>query len=148
LAEKDRNKLLSYLENRFGIPQTLFDDYLLFKKKKSWWLMKNTPLIEQSSGLKVWRVGLKAFQEVGIYIKPTTRMIQSFGHRALRAFMDITEGDLERLAGGYFIPANMGIDNGYIILAMKGRILGLGLLIDGKVRSQIPKKDTRFMNYR
>ncbi|MDB9822510.1 hypothetical protein OAC89_02310 [Deltaproteobacteria bacterium] len=146
--EGDRKRLLSYLEERFGIQQTLFNDFLLFKKKKSWWLIKDSPLIPRSSGLKVWRVGLKAFQEVGSYIKPTTRIIQSFGHKALRAFMDIKEGDLERLAAGEFIPADMEIDNGYIILVMKGRILGLGLLIDGMARSQIPRRDVRFMNHR
>ena len=38
---------------------------------------------------------------------------------------------------------NLEIENGYVILAFKGHILGLGLLIDGMVRSQIPKKERR-----
>jgi NOL1/NOP2/fmu family ribosome biogenesis protein len=144
-GEEDRLYLLSYLEERFGILKSLFDEYLFFKKSKSWWILKYSPLVTSISHLKVWRVGLKAFQEVGRFVKPTTRMIQIFGRRADRALMDISENDLKKLAAGEFIPADMPVDNGYIILAMEGGVLGLGLLIDGFVRSQIPKKDIRLM---
>lgn len=140
----DRHRLFSYLEKRFGISRHDFDDYLLFKKRKSWWILKESPLIGQITHLKVWRVGFKAFQEVGQFIKPTTRMIQLFGPRASKARLDINEGVFRSLAKGDVIRADMGIDNGYVILSIKGMVLGLGLLIDGAIRSQIPKKEIRF----
>lgn len=74
-------------------------------------------------------------------------MIQVFGHTADKAVLNIAERELEKLSAGDTIPADMGIDNGYVILSLKDRILGLGLLIDGMVRSQLPKKDTRFLIY-
>ncbi|MFC1532646.1 hypothetical protein ACFL7M_04685 [Thermodesulfobacteriota bacterium] len=107
--------------------------------------MKDSPLVVQSSQLKVWRVGLKAFQKIGNFIKPTTRMIHVFGYKAVRAVLDINEKDLKRIAAGEYISADMLIDNGYVILASKSIILGLGLLIDGMVRPQIPRKDASFL---
>jgi NOL1/NOP2/fmu family ribosome biogenesis protein len=143
-GKSDRSFLFSYLEGRFGISRDNFDDCLLFKKRKNWWILKESPLIGQITHLKVWRVGFKAFQEVGQFVKPTTRMIQLFGPRATRARLDISEGDFRRLARGDEIRADMGIDNGYVILSIKGMVLGLGLLINGAIRSQIPKKEIRF----
>ena len=131
------------METRFGINRSVFDGYLFFRKNKSWWILKNSHLIRGALQLKVWRVGLKAFQEVGGFIKPTTRIIQLFGHNASRAVMNIDEGELNKLARGEFIPFHHELDNGYVILSLNKRILGLGLLIDGMVRSQIPRKDMK-----
>ena len=121
----------------------MFDDYLLFRKKRSWWLLKDSPLLVRASELKVRMVGMKAFQKIGDYVKPTTRLIQAIGHMANRAILDIHEEDLQHMAGGEPFPADMGIDNGYVIISLKGSILGLGLLIDGAVRSQIPREEIR-----
>jgi len=61
---------LSFLEERFGIAKEVFDDFLLLKKNKSWWLLRQSEDISQASLLKVSTVGLKAFQVIGQYIKP------------------------------------------------------------------------------
>jgi NOL1/NOP2/fmu family ribosome biogenesis protein len=68
-----------------------------------------------------------------------------FGHNASRAVKKINEGDFKKLAEGEFITYERELANGYIILSMKEKILGLGLLIDGMVRSQIPRKDIRLL---
>jgi len=135
----ERHSLFSYLENRFGIPEILFDGYLLFKKKKSWWLLKNSPFVTSAARLKVFMVGVRAFQKIGDFIKPTTRMIQIFGPRATRARFEIDEGQLQNLMAGEFLPFDLELENGYVILTLKGRTLGLGLLINGMIRSQIPR---------
>ncbi|MFC1866828.1 hypothetical protein ACFL0H_01660 [Thermodesulfobacteriota bacterium] len=135
------------MDDRFGISEGLFDDYLLFRKKPRWWILKDSPYVSKNRQLKVWRVGLKVFQEVGRFVKPTTRMIQIFGHMADKAVLNIAEIELKKLVAGEPIPADMGIDNGYVILSLKDSLLGLGLLIDGFVRSQLPQKDTRFLTY-
>ena len=57
--------------------------------------------------------------------------------------MNIDEGELKKLAGGEFVPFDHALDNGYVILSLKRKVLGLGLLIEGMVRSQIPHKDLR-----
>jgi NOL1/NOP2/fmu family ribosome biogenesis protein len=145
-GERDRHRLFSYLNERFGISEDRFDDYLLFKKRKNWWLLKESNDIERTLQLKVWRIGLKAFQEVGRFIKPTTRMIQLFGHMAEKAILEISEGELIRFIKEGHIETDMKIDNGYVILSFRSRILGLGLLIDDRILSQLPKKDIRFLS--
>lgn len=133
------------MNDRFGMTRDMFADYLLFKKKKTYWVMKKTLLIKNVSHLKIMRLGIKAFQEVGSFIKPTTRIIQYFGHMATKAIFDINEIQLRQILEGKYIPADMSIENGYVILSLRGQILGLGLLINGEIRSQLPSKDVRFM---
>jgi NOL1/NOP2/fmu family ribosome biogenesis protein len=140
LAEEgERHTLFSYLENRFGISETLFNGYLLFKKKKSWWLLKNSPFVTSAARFKVSMVGVRAFQRIGGFVKPTTRLIQIFGPRATRARFEIDEGQLQNLMAGEFLPFDLELENGYVILILKGSTLGLGLLINGMIRSQIPR---------
>jgi len=129
------------MEERFGISRFFFDDYLLFKKNKSWWLLSRSEFITRASILKVWVVGFKAFQRVGEYIKPTTRLIQSFGYHATKAVFNINSEGIKKLADGYAIYTDMALDDGYIILSLNNINVGLGLYIDGKITSQIPRRD-------
>lgn len=145
MAEKDeRHRILSYLQGRFGIAERLLDDYLLFKRKKSWSLLRNNPQLVFASGLKTSYAGMKGFQRIGSFIKPTTRMIQVFGHLATRCVLSIDTEELAILLSGGELSKELGIENGYIILkTYQGQILGLGLFLNGKVRSQIPRKEVR-----
>jgi NOL1/NOP2/fmu family ribosome biogenesis protein len=133
------------MEDRFGIPEKVFDDYLLFKRKGSWQLIGNGVLHAVSaSQLKVSKVGLRAFQKIGVFVKPTTRLIQIFGTAATKARIDIDDEQLARLVAGEELSMDMNLDTGYVILEQRdGRVLGLGFLINGKIRSQIPKKELR-----
>ena len=130
---------------RFGISCDVFDDYLLFSKKKSFWFVNKTRLISEISHLKIKRLGIKAFQEVGSFIKPTTRIIQYFGHLATKAVFNIDEKQLKQLLNGDYIPLDDDLENGYVILSLNGQVLGLGLLINGEVRSQLPANDVTYM---
>ena len=144
VRDDERRHLFSFLEERFGIPEKLFDDYLLFSRKKSWTLVRNGPHVISASRLKVAKAGLKAFKRVGHFVKPTTRMIQTFGPFATKAKISINEVQLSRLLAGEQFPVHLGPDQGYIILTLEdGRILGLGLLIKGTLRSQLPRKEVR-----
>ena len=104
--------------------------------------MKNAPQIALATQLKVSKVGLKAFQKVGAYVKPTTRMIQAFGHTATQARVEIDERQLQRLLAGEDLPMDLNVDKGYVILTLgKDLILGLGFYGQGKVSSQLPRKE-------
>ena len=143
-GKDDRHNIFSYIENRFGIPEALFDDYLLFSTKRSWVLIKNATQIVWASHLKVSKVGLKAFQRVGNFVKPTTRFIQTFGRFATEAKLKISMTQLRTLLEGGEIPVDLKLNNGYVVLSVgANRVLGLGLLINGKIRSQLPKKEIR-----
>lgn len=133
------------MEDRFGIPAALFDDYLIFKRKDRWIILKKAA---SQSGytcrLKISKVGLKAFQKIGAYIKPTTRMIQIFGNAATRAKVEINEGQLQHILAGGKISIDLDLGTGYVILTLgRNQILGLGLYLNGKISSQIPRKELR-----
>jgi NOL1/NOP2/fmu family ribosome biogenesis protein len=144
VGNDERHYLFSYLEDRFGIPEDIFEDYLMFKRKQSWMIFKNVPHIRLASQLKLSKLGMRVFHRVSAFIKPTTRMIQQFGHKSTKARLGINERHLLKLLDGESIPADLDLDDGYVILDLGDRwILGLGLLINGRVQSQLPRKDIR-----
>jgi len=143
-GEADRRRLLGYMEQRFGIPQTQFADYLLLCKKRSWFLIRDTEFIPSVAPLKAAQAGLRAFQQVGDFIKPTTRVIQSFGRFATRARLQIDLIQLQALLREEKIHVDLTLDNGYVILIIgEDQILGLGLYVNGRISSQLPKKEIR-----
>ena len=61
--------------------------------------------------------------------------------RATKAKFGLNKLQLVKLLAGDTIPANFDLDEGYLILSLHDRyVLGLGLLIDGRIRSQISRK--------
>jgi len=144
-GEDERHSLFSYLEGRFGIPEKLFDHYLLFASRDSWWLLRSSSQIEIALPLKVSRVGLKAFRKVGAFVKPTTRLIQIFGSFATKARLEIDTHQLIRLLAGEALHVDLDMGKGYVILSLgENCIVGLGFFINGRVRSQISRKELRY----
>ena len=62
-----------------------------------------------------------------------------------KAVFEVNETELRQLLDGEHLPMDDELENGYVILSLKGQILGLGLIIKGLVRSQLPKNDVRFL---
>jgi len=143
LASPDeRHVLFGFLEERFGIPETVFDPYCLFRRKKSWFILNHSRGLFHASGLKVAKPGIKAFHRVGAFVKPTTRMIQIFGRFATKEKAEIDGPQLGSMLGGEEIVLDQDqLTRGYVILTLKGAgVLGLGFFKDGKVRNQISKR--------
>ncbi len=139
-SNAERERLLGYLEERFGIPEFFFRHYLFFKRSKGWRILRASPHLEGGAfGLRVSVVGIPAFHKIGPYIKPSTRFIQVFGSHATRARLELTSDELESPLSGEEIPSTLSVEDGYVILFHRGSPLGLGLLLNGKVRSQLPK---------
>jgi hypothetical protein len=98
-------------------------------------------LLGDVSRIKTSRMGMKAFQQVGQFIKPTTRFIQVFGHHGTKAKWVVSEKQLLELMEGKGLAADLGVDPGYVILSLdETRVVGLGLYVNGLIRSQISKK--------
>lgn len=142
----ERKRLLSYLEDRFGISPTAFDPYLFFTKRKGWWLLKDNSHLCGVSKLKVSQVGMRAFRQVGQYVKPTTRFVQLFGKLATKAVVPLDIESLLGIAKGEPIMVDLKVENGYVILSYEGYPLGVGLYVDGGVMGRLPKKEIRFLH--
>jgi NOL1/NOP2/fmu family ribosome biogenesis protein len=120
------------------MPPTVFKDYVLFRRKNTWWMIRFSPYISKAAKLKVSLAGLKAFAKVGKFIKPTTEMIQVFGNKASKARFNISKTELEKLLAGENIIRETKLEDGYVILRHEEDILGLGLLVKGRICSQLP----------
>jgi len=132
------------METRFGIRASEFDDYLMFERRRSWWLLRNSPHIQRAATYKVFACGVKAFHRVGRFIKPTTRIIQIFGPKAEKAVVAVSEEELSFLGEGKGVRLKEDLEDGYVILSLKGCVFGLGLSIQGWIRPQIRKGDLGF----
>lgn len=132
------------MEDRFGIPGSVFDDYLFFRRKDTWRILRMSVHLVKAGHLKVEAAGIKGFHLIGEFIKPSTRVIQMFGLYAVKARLELSRQELRRLAKGSEISADPDIGNGYVILCRQGHPLGLGLMIRGMLRFQIPKSESRF----
>jgi hypothetical protein len=140
--EGERTELLKYLEERFGIPKSAFDRFLLLQVGKGWWLLRDSAHLEAASRFKVHACGMKAFQTIGQFLKPTTRFIQLFGRFATRSVVQLTEEELLALQEGEGMQAREPLENGYVLLVLdRQAIIGLGLLIHGVIRLQVRKSD-------
>ncbi len=139
VAEDERVILVDYLENRFGISREVFRDYVWFKRRTTWWMLRRSSFFPRAAILKISVAGFKAFTKVAGFVKPTTRMIQVFGKEARRARLSITEQELGRLVGNETLSVKADVEDGYVILTHKEDILGLGLLLNGELRSQLPR---------
>ncbi|MFO7985776.1 MAG: hypothetical protein R6U38_07910 [Desulfatiglandaceae bacterium] len=138
----ERRYLLDYLHHRFGILPRVFDGYFLFRRKKAWFLLQNSPQLVHASQLKISKAGLRAFQKVGHFIKPTTRLIQSFGRHATKGTCQVDEKQFKALLRGEEIPVDFQLAKGYVMLTLgTNRILGLGFFHNHAIRSQLPQKE-------
>jgi len=98
--------------------------------------------LEQAGRLKVMQAGLKVMEQVGRFIKPTTRFVQIFGRHATRAVMPVDRVGLRKLLGGVRIPADLECGQGYVILTVAGYgVIGLGLLVGTEVKSQLRARE-------
>lgn len=136
-GEAERHRLFSYLEERFGIPEEIFEPFLLFCRRKTWWLLHDPKRVPLPASLKVSQVGLKAFDQVGKHLKPTTRMIQVFGHHATRGIFELGHDAFERLVRGELVKTSHDLEDGFVILRLGEKVLGIGLLIRGTISSRI-----------
>lgn len=87
---------------------------------------------------------MKAFQQVGQFLKPTTRFIQLFGSWATKSTLVVSESELVRIQQGEVLYPDLELAQGYVILKLdEARIIGLGLYVNGRVRSQLSTKALR-----
>ena len=145
-ADKDERRLLfSYLKERFGILEQTFAEFDLFSRRKSWWLLRKATSVNLPVRLKVSQVGLKAFDKVGKYLKPATRMVQLFGHHATKGVHLVSDYELEKLLRSEPVEVESGMEDGFVILRFREQVLGVGLLMKGKITSRIRQSEAKRM---
>lgn len=138
--EPTRASVLEYFEDRFGLDRSTFEAHTFWEKgAESVWVVRGRepdPIDVEALGLRLLRTG-------GRHWKPTTDGVQRFGTTATRNVLELDHESARRFVRGEDQAIEWEGDWGYLIVttALAGRStpLGVGLFIDGELRSQIPK---------
>ena len=124
--ERLREDVLRYLEERFGMPSSLFMDYGLYLGPRGRVFLgpKSVPV-----SAKIVTIGLLVARADST-VKPTTNLLQAFGAHVLRNSVDLTEGQARSfIKGEDLLLAEAGsATDGYILARYLGYPLGCGLL--------------------
>jgi len=108
------NTLLNYLHNLYGIDTKIFDDFIFLKLGKDVWITNKA-----TKNFLAFKNKLK---------------INSLGIRAIRNAFDVP-----KLTTNFAIFLNNKITKNYLIMKNKNQVYGIGLIIDNKIKSQVPK---------
>jgi len=137
--EGTKEKVFSYLEERFGLGRSLFDDYGLYMASKGRIYLgpRRVPDLP-----KIATIGLLVARVTGA-VKPSTNLLQALGKQVTRNIVDATrEQAIVYARGTDFKPdssAVSGITDGYVLVRYEGASLGCGLLQKGMVKNMLPK---------
>ncbi len=140
VEKEERQKVLSYLEERFGIPSKTFDHYSILKGVSNYWLFSETELLPKLKFFQIQTVGLLFLRKVSKYLKPTSVFLQRFGYLANKNIISLSHKELTILKEKKKLFKEFPIEPGYVILKDKNWILGCGLYVDGKLISHLEPK--------
>ena len=146
----ERDRVVGFWREKFGVPQETFDEYIFYKKgaKKVWAVRREAvgavegdeaetleTLDYESVGLPLMRIG-------GEHDKPTTDALQLFGDAVRKNSVELDAEDAREFVRGEDVEIEFGedmVDLGYVVVNHEGEVLGCGLYFPGELRSQIPK---------
>ncbi|MDZ7702814.1 MAG: hypothetical protein U5J98_12580 [Halobacteriales archaeon] len=142
--EPTRRSVLGYFEGRFGIDPATFEGHTFWEKGAgSVWAVAGgapDPIAVEALGLRLLRTG-------GRHWKPTTDGVQRFGADATRNAVELDRERARRFVAGEDQALDWDGDWGYLIvttpLGGEPTPLGVGLFIDGTLRSQVAKARRR-----
>ncbi|WP_051920495.1 hypothetical protein [Thermodesulfobacterium hydrogeniphilum] len=140
VSEEERQEVLKYLEDRFGISINIFDKYEILRGVSNFWLFPKNQYLEILESLQVQTVGLLFLRKVSRYLKPTSAFLQRFGYLATKNIVTLSEDIIEVLKERNKVEINLNLEPGYVILRNKYWILGCGLYLPGKLFSYLESK--------
>ena len=135
-----REEVLTYFEDRFGIPHETFEGYTFWEKGagKIWIYAGEAP-----SPTEVEALGMTCLRTRQEHPKPTTDFVQRFGREASDCVIELSREEAERFVSGEDQELEWGGDWGYLIAAheVAGQLepLGVGLYLHGELQSMVPK---------
>lgn len=140
VSEEEREEILLYLYERFGLPPELFNPYIILKGVKNYWLLRRNPHLDKLKKLSPEVVGLLFLRKISQFLKPTSSFLQRFGLHATKNVITLEEEDLRILIEKKVLHKELPLESGYVILKDKNWILGCGLYLPGKLYSYLDVK--------
>lgn len=135
---KLQKEVLEYLNSRFGLTQTLFDDFGLYLGAKGKIYLGPKHLVDK---LKIVTLGIMiARADNGI--KPTTNLFQTFGKHVTKNYVELNREQTIVYIKGEDMNLNADLphaDDGYVLLNYGQIPLGCGFLKGKALRNMMPK---------
>lgn len=145
-------RALFSLEERFGIDPDYFRSYHLFARRNDvWCCSREAGEVELP---QIVRRGLRIARVFEHSVRPTTNAVQLFGHLVKRNRVDLDERETKRFLAGQTQDIHLpeegdesvtgvrgvrGVTGGFVVAFHKGYALGIGLLKENKLKSQVPR---------
>jgi NOL1/NOP2/fmu family ribosome biogenesis protein len=139
LKDPERGHLLAFFRHRFGISQTVFSNYDLYRRRRVVWVFTKSDRLKDLASLQVKSVGLPLLRWVGTHLKPTSVALQLFGVHADKNIVSLPTEQLRDLAERGEIKSEFPSSPGYVIVSSKSVVIGCALYLSGRLISQFPR---------
>jgi hypothetical protein len=138
LETSERDRVLGFFADRFGMNLSVFTGYELRKKGSSVWMVTSDPRLPTLARLKVRSVGLMLLRQVGRYLKPTSAALQLLGTCAEKNVIRLGSDRLEELVELGEIRGDFAATPGYVIISHEDLPVGCGLYLPPRLLSRLP----------
>ncbi|MFB6074436.1 MAG: hypothetical protein ABEJ89_05445 [Haloarculaceae archaeon] len=135
-----RAAVLEFWDDRYGVDPAAFEEYTFWErgKGKVWAFRGDLP-----SPVAIEALGITFLRTRGEHWKPTTDAVQRFGDHASENVVDLRPEQARRFLAGKDQEIPWDGDWGYLIaahdLAGEREPIGVGLYLNGELRSQVPR---------
>jgi NOL1/NOP2/fmu family ribosome biogenesis protein len=138
LKDPERDHLLGFFRQRFGITRAVFSKYYLYRRRRTVWVFSKDDRLRDLASLQVKSVGMPLLRWVGTHLKPTSVGLQLFGPHAAKNIVSLPTDQLRDLVESKEIKSEFNCSPGYVIVASKSVVIGCALYLPGRLISQFP----------
>ena len=139
VESSERKQLLGFLQERFGIPQSIFANHHLLRRGQTVWLLSKDDRLAALASLRVESVGVPLLRRVKTHLKPTSAALQLYGKYSTENIVQLEFVQLAELVEKKEIKGEFPVSPGYVIISAKGVIIGCALYLPGRLLSQFPR---------
>jgi len=140
VSPEKRLKLLRFLENRFGIPPSLFAPFHMMASSRVTYLVRKSPYLAGLASVRITRAGMPFMRNAGIYLKPTTEAVQLFGCMATRNTVMLERDRMRELCERGEINMKLATDSGFVFIRQDDYFWGCGLFLEpDRLLCRLPK---------
>ncbi len=140
---EDKQRVLSYFKQRYGIPEEVFRDVEFLETRKAIWMVSQEMLSQENQSIlslkRINFAGIRLLRKTGRSFKPTTSGLQIIGSNATKNVVELQRDTLMQLLKTGHVKADLPEQRGFVILRYQGTVLGCGLIKDGILYSQFPR---------
>lgn len=132
----NKDAVVSLWNERFGIPEEVFERISFFKRGRMIWafsLPEIPPFRCESVGMRVMSMRESPW-------KPTTYALQLWGRYARKNVIDLDDEMARRFFAGESLELRGPVERGYVVVTHMGSVIGCGLYTPGRLISQLPRE--------